>query len=338
MPTTAIAILNWNGAEMLRRFLPSVVRHSAGEGMEVVVIDNGSDDNSAEVLEKEFPTVRTVMLDKNYGFAGGYNKGLEHIEADYYVILNSDVEVTENWIAPVIEAMEKDTSIAACQPKILSQKSPEYFEYAGACGGFIDKYGYPFCRGRIFDTVEKDNSQYDSPLEIMWATGAALFIRSSVFRKCGGFDTRFFAHMEEIDLCWRIKNLGYSIMCIPQSKVYHVGGATLSKENPRKTYLNFRNNLLMLYKNLPQQSLCRVMAVRQILDLVAMLAFVLKGDMANAKAVMKARNDYRKMKKDMAGDRSAIQKSRTQNTVAGITDFSILVKYHLKGIKTFDKL
>lgn len=338
MPTTAIVILNWNGAEMLRRFLPSVVRHSAGEGMEVVVIDNASDDNSAEVLKKEFPTVHTVMLDKNYGFAGGYNKGLEHIEADYYVILNSDVEVTENWTVPVIEAMEKDPNIAACQPKILSQKSPEYFEYAGACGGFIDKYGYPFCRGRIFDTVEKDKSQYDNEMEIMWATGAALFIRSSVFHKCGGFDTRFFAHMEEIDLCWRIKNLGYSIRCIPQSKVYHVGGATLSKENPKKTYLNFRNNLLMLYKNLPQQSMSRVMAARLILDHVAMLTFVLKGDMPNARAVIKARKDYRKMKKDMTGDRNAIQKSRTQDSIEGITDFSILVKYHLKGIKTFDKL
>ena len=227
MHKVAIVILNWNGAKMLRRFLPSVLTGSKGEGVEIYVEDNASTDESCEVVGKEFPTVHLIRLDQNYGFAEGYNKALECVEAEYVMLLNSDVEVSEDWLKPLTEYMDAHPEVVACQPKILSWREKNQFEYAGAAGGFIDKYGYPFCRGRIFEEVEEDHGQYDSVIPVFWATGAALMIRLDVYREVGGLDGRFFAHMEEIDLCWRLHSRGYQIVCLPESIVYHVGGATL---------------------------------------------------------------------------------------------------------------
>ena len=278
MMKVSVVILNWNGCDMLRTFLPSVVRCSKSGQVEVCVADNGSTDASVEMLREEFPCVRIIVLDQNHGFADGYNLALQQVEAEYVVLLNSDVEVTEHWLEPMISYLDAHPEVAACQPKIRSQRQKEYFEYAGAAGGFIDKYGYPFCRGRVMEVVEKDEGQYDTILPVFWATGAALFIRLADYREAGGLDGRFFAHMEEIDLCWRLRSRGRKIVCIPQSTVYHVGGATLKKENPRKTFLNFRNNLVMLYKNLPDEELNKVMRIRACLDYVAAFTFLLKGD------------------------------------------------------------
>ena len=239
MDKTAIVILNWNGVEMLTRFLPNVLDYSRDEAV-VYVADNASTDNSLEVLKMHFPEVRVIVLEKNWGFAEGYNRALEQIEAEYYVLLNSDVEVSHHWLTPLIEFMDNNADVAACQPKLLSMKNRDAFEYAGACGGYLDRYGYPFCRGRVFDTVEYDGGQYDYEAEILWATGACMVVRAADFKRAGGFDARFFAHSEEIDLCWRLRLSGKKIYCIPDSFVYHIGGGTLPKNNPMKTYLNFR--------------------------------------------------------------------------------------------------
>ena len=276
MIKTAVVILNWNGEAMLRQFLPSVIASSCEEGTVVYVADNASTDGSCAVVEKEFPSVHLIRLDKNYGFAEGYNRALQQVEAEYVVLLNSDVEVTEGWLRDMVAYMDTHPDTAACQPKILSYRHRNMFEYAGASGGFMDRYGYPFCRGRVFDVVEEDRGQYDEVIPVFWATGAALMIRQEVYQKVGGLDGRFFAHMEEIDLCWRLRSQGFQLVCIPSSKVYHVGGATLKKENPRKTFLNFRNNLLMLYKNLPEEELASVMRVRTFLDYCAALVWLLK--------------------------------------------------------------
>ena len=262
MDKIAVVILNWNGCDMLRSFLPSVVRFSEVDGAVVYVADNGSTDASVAMLRREFPSVHLILLEENHGFADGYNLALKQVEAEYVVLLNSDVEVTEHWLVPLAEYMDAYPETAACQPKIRSWRNKGQFEYAGAAGGFIDRYGYPFCRGRIMGVVEEDKGQYDTVIPIFWATGAALFIRLADYREAGGLDGRFFAHMEEIDLCWRLRARGRQLACIPQSVVFHVGGATLKKENPRKTFLNFRNNLVMLYKNLPQEDLASVMRVR----------------------------------------------------------------------------
>ena len=267
----SIVILNWNGAAMLRRFLPSVIQESA----DIVVADNASTDDSVEVLKTEFPGVRIISLDKNYGFAEGYNRALQQVESDFYLLLNSDVEVTDGWLTPLLDFMVSHPECAACQPKLLAETARDTFEYAGACGGYIDRYGYPFCRGRLFETVEKDYGQYDDVAEVLWATGACLLIRRDDYWKVGGLDSRFFAHNEEIDLCWRLCNLGRKVYCVPQSKVFHVGGGTLPKGNPKKTFLNFRNNLTMLYKNLPESELAHVMMVRRVLDYVAALKMLI---------------------------------------------------------------
>ncbi len=249
------------------------------------------------MLVKEFPEVELIRLEQNYGFAEGYNRALAQVDADCFVLLNSDVEVTPNWLTPLIAAMKADPEIAALQPKLRSYRKPEEFEYAGAAGGFIDRYGYPYCRGRIFNTLEKDEGQYDDAVPLLWATGAALMVRRADWEAAGGLDGRFFAHMEEIDLCWRFRLMGKKIFCISESTVYHVGGATLAQGNPRKTFLNFRNNLLMLYKNLPPREIGKVLFVRAILDYVAALQFLLKGSLGEAMAVVKARRAYREMKK-----------------------------------------
>lgn len=332
----AVVILNYNGASMLAKFLPSVIEYSPGAG--IVVADNASTDDSVAVLRESFPAVRLIQLDRNYGFADGYNKALEQVDAEYFLLLNSDVEVTDGWLEPLLSFMERTPDAVACQPKILAYKQKTHFEYAGAAGGFIDRYGYPYCRGRIFDTVEEDKGQYDDVRRVFWATGAAMMVRSDAFRKAGGFDGRFFAHMEEIDLCWRMLARGGEIYVVPQSRVYHVGGATLNKSNPRKTFLNFRNNLLMLYKNLPADELRGVMRMRAVLDYVAALKFLLTGAWGDFKAVLAARREYRRM-------RGGYKNVREQNIAAAVTTeikerarFSLLWQYYLKGKKRFSQL
>ena len=284
---TAVVILNWNGRKYLEQFLPPLIQYSSGEA-EIIVADNASKDNSISFLETNYPSVRIIRNNDNEGFARGYNLALKQIEADYYILLNSDIEVTPDWIGPVIDMMEKDPSIAACQPKIRSYIDRSKFEYAGAAGGFIDKYGYPFCRGRLFQSLEEDLGQYDDAIEIFWATGACMFVRADLFHQTGGLDEDFFAHMEEIDLCWRLKNLGYKIMYCPRSVVYHIGGGTLPKISWRKTYFNFRNNFYLLYKNLPDNLVIEVFAKRFILDGVAALKFLFTAGFKDFWAIYKA--------------------------------------------------
>lgn len=334
----SVVILNWNGCDMLRSFLPSVVRHSGGDEVEICVADNGSTDQSVAMLRQEFPSVRLIVLEENNGFADGYNLALQQVEAEYVVLLNSDVEVTEGWLQPQVDYLDAHPEVAACQPKIRAWRQKETFEYAGAAGGFIDRYGYPFCRGRILSVVERDNGQYDSVVPVFWATGAALFIRLKEYREAGGLDGRFFAHMEEIDLCWRLRARGKTIVCLPQSVVYHVGGATLKKENPHKTFLNFRNNLVMLYKNLPDAELAAVMRVRCVLDYVAAFTFVLKGQLPNAQAVVRARREFRLLRPDFDGARAENLRKTSSVVIPERIKSSILVQFYAKGRKFFSQL
>ena len=338
MKKISVVILNWNGVGMLQKFLPGVIKYSQGEGVEVCVADNGSTDESVSWLRTYCPNVRLIVLDKNYGFADGYNKALEQVEAEYVVLLNSDVEVASRWLEPMVAYLDAHPEVAACQPKIRSERNKEYFEYAGASGGYLDKYGYPFCRGRIFDVVEKDKGQYDSVVPVFWATGAALFIRLKDYREAGGLDGRFFAHMEEIDLCWRLGSRGRGLVCVPQSVVFHVGAATLKKESPRKTFLNFRNNLLMLYKNLPEKELNKVLWIRGLLDIVAMMVFFLKGEKENAKAVLQARKEFQQLRPSFDASRKDNLRHAVTDQVPGKCSFSILWKYHVCGVKYFSKL
>ena len=335
---TSVVILNWNGAEMLRRFLPSVIAYSQGEGVEICVADNASSDNSCEVIEREFPEVRLIRLSENYGFAEGYNRALQQIDAEYVVLLNSDVEVTSGWLEPMTDYLDKHPQVAACQPKLLSFQEKSCFEYAGAAGGFIDKYGYPFCRGRIFDVIESDYGQYEDIIPVFWATGAALLIRLQVYCEVGGLDGRFFAHMEEIDLCWRLRSRGYGIVCLPFSRVYHVGGATLKKENPRKTLLNFRNNLIMLYKNLPENELYRVMRVRLFLDYLAAFVFLLKGDKNNSLAVLRAHKEYMSMRFLFKAERDENLRSASLVSIPERFEKSILWWTKVRRCKFFSDL
>ena len=290
-PKVAVVILNWNGLKHLEQFLPSILA-STYPNLDVIIGDNASTDGSVAFLTGRYPSVRIIENDQNYGFTGGYNRVLTQVEADYYVLLNSDVEVTPGWIEPVITMMESDEAIAAAGPKLRSFAQKTHFEYAGAAGGFIDCLGYPFCRGRIFDVLEEDNGQYDTPSEIFWASGAALFIKKKLWDAAGGFDESFFAHMEEIDLCWRLKNMGYKVMYCPQSTVYHVGGGTLNAESPFKTYLNFRNNLLMLKNNLTFWRAVWVIGVRFWMDLLALAKFLAEGKGKNAWAISKAHQNF----------------------------------------------
>ena len=338
MKKTAIVILNWNGKDLMQAFLPALLAHSPEETAEVIVADNGSTDDSLAFLSESYPAVRTIPLNENYGFAEGYNRALAGLENEYVVLLNSDVEVTPGWLTTAVDYLDKHTEVVALQPKLLDYKKKDSFEYAGACGGYMDIWGYPFCRGRIFDSVEKDSGQYDLPMEILWGSGACLFIRLKDYQEAGGLDATFFAHQEEIDLCWRLNARGKKIVCLPQSVVYHVGGATLAMEHPRKTYLNFRNNLLMLYKNLPEKEYGRVMFLRFFLDYVAASRFLFKGAGRNACAVWKARRDFGKLK-------SAYKEIRKQNLAASVTDFpqgimpeSLLWRYYIGKKKTFTEL
>lgn len=347
MCKVAIVILNWNGAEMMRRYLPSVLRCSQSKDVEVIVADNASTDNSIQLLQTEFPDIRIIHLDQNYGFADGYNRALREVEATYYLLLNSDVEIRQpQWLNPMTDYMDCHPQVAACQPKLLKllplgeiREECSFFEYAGAAGGFIDRYGYPYCRGRVFDTIEEDKGQYDDIASVMWTTGAAMMIRSDLYWKAGGLDAQFFAHMEEIDLCWRIRTMGYELVCIPQSTAYHLGGATLNQGNPRKTFLNFRNNLLMLYKNLPDHQLNSIMRIRRLLDLVAALHFLVKGDPQNMKAIFKAHKEFRQLKPKYASIRQQIQTNRIQAaSLPETADFSLLWQYYVKGHKTYQAL
>lgn len=293
----AVIILNWNGENLLRKFIPSVFQNTNSKIADIIVADNGSSDNSIQYLEQNFPEIKIIAFPENYGFAEGYNKAIEKTDYKYTILLNSDVHVTRGWLEPMYEYCENNPDTAACQPKILSYHDKSKFEYAGAAGGFLDKTGYPFCRGRIFSKIEPDNGQYDSIVDIFWASGAALFVRTKIYNKAGGLDKYFFAHMEEIDLCWRMQLLGYKIKVIPQSKVYHLGGGSLPASNPKKTYLNFRNNLLLLYKNLPPKDGQKKLFIRRLYDTLAFFMFCLKLDLKNAIAILKAHNDFRKMKK-----------------------------------------
>jgi GT2 family glycosyltransferase len=327
----AVVILNWNGKSFLEKFLPSVISNSIGAN--IYVADNASSDGSLDYLKENYPTIKLIDNDENLGFAGGYNKALEKLDEEFFVLLNSDVEVTPSWLEPIVQLFESDSNVAACQPKILSYHDKSSFEYAGAAGGFIDKFGYPFCRGRMFDTLEKDNGQYDSVEEIFWATGACLFIRSKVYKELGGLDADFFAHMEEIDLCWRIKRAGYSIKVQPASVVYHVGGGTLSKSNPFKTFLNFRNGLELLAKNLPKNQLVPKLFIRMTLDGVAAFKFLLSGQGKDFLAVIHAHfGFYGRLRKTLG--------KRTGNyvSVKGQYSGNIVLDYFLKGRKKFSDL
>ncbi len=286
MTKVAVVILNYNGQKFLETFLPSVIENA--DGYEIIIADNASTDDSLAFLQNHYPTLKSIQLSTNQGFAGGYNNALKEVEAEYYVLLNSDVEVSANWTKPVIDLMDTDKSIAACQPKIRSYHQKTHFEYAGAAGGYIDWLGYPFCRGRVFDSYEEDQGQYEDTQEIFWATGACMFVRASVFHQLGGFDAHFFAHMEEIDLCWRMKNNGHKIMYSSASTVYHVGGGTLHKSNPRKTFLNYRNGLAMLYKNIPADKLFSTILLRLILDGISGVKLLVDGSFADFLAIIKA--------------------------------------------------
>lgn len=337
MDKVAIVILNWNGRKMMEQYLPSVIAHS--QGATIYVADNASSDDSLEWLHIYNNKVKTILLDQNYGFADGYNRALKQVEAEYYVLLNSDVEVTPHWLEPLIDYMDTHSDVAACQPKLLSFVDKTKFEYAGAAGGFIDRFGYPFCRGRLFDIVEADNGQYDTKEEVLWATGACLLIRSTDYWKADGLDGRFFAHNEEIDLCWRLRIMGRKIVCLPDSVVYHLGGGTLPKGNPRKTFLNFRNNLTMLYKCLPDKDLQYVMRWRWVLDyLAAWQTLILNRNYGDFKAIYQARRAFKKWRKDFEDDRRRIQTERKEMEIPERKKYSLLWQYYAKGKKHFSDL
>lgn len=338
MKKVSVVILNWNGKRLLEQFLPSVLKYTDSSIADIIVADNASTDDSIEFLEEYYPSISIIRLPSNYGYADGYNNALREVTSDYYILLNSDVEVTANWLAPIISYMDEHDDVVAAQPKILSQRNKAYFEYAGACGGFIDKYGYPFCRGRIFGVLEKDNAQYDNIIDIFWASGACLVVRSKDYFEDGGLDGSFFAHMEEIDLCWRFNARGKRIVCIPQSTVYHVGGGTLDAESPRKTYLNFRNNLLMLYKNLPDLDFNSIFYTRLLLDYLATIKFILTGKFKNAASIINAHKEFQKIRSTYNSSREDNFKKQVSNPIKTIYSKSILSDFYLKRKKYFSQI
>ncbi len=336
MDRLATVILNYNGHQYLEKFLQGVVDNN--ESFPVYVIDNGSSDNSLELLRTNFPSVRVVILDKNEGFAGGYNLGLKQIESEFYLLLNSDIDVRPGWLKPLLDFIIHQPDCFACQPKILSYTDKEKFEYAGAGGGYLDRFGYPFCRGRIFNSMEYDEGQYDDTREVFWASGACMLVRSSIFLEAGGFDADFFAHMEEIDLCWRMKKAGWKVYYVGTSSVYHLGGGTLSHKNPQKTYLNFRNNLFMLLKNLEDYEMIRVILARFILDILASLKFLANDSTGDFFAVLKAMwITYTGINKELK-KRKSILKIRKNKELSGMYRKSIVREYYLKGIRKFSQL
>ncbi len=338
MNQLAIVILNWNGEKLLEQFLPSVTAYSQEPWAEVVVADNASTDNSIAFVRDNYPDIKIISLDKNYGFAEGYNRALTQLSHHYFVLLNSDIEVTKDWLKPIYQQMENDTTIGAVQPKIKAFHNKKAFEYAGAAGGFIDYLGYPFCRGRILDVIENDNGQYDKTIPVFWASGAAMFVRSELYKELGGLDADFFAHMEEIDLCWRINSRKFKVFCNSESTVFHVGGATLSNTSPRKLYLNFRNNLLMLYKNLPANKLFPIIFIRMILDGVAAFQFLLKGEFSNFGAVFKAHISFYKNIKLFRKKRKIVQQAVTPKQPLPIYKNSIIFDYFIRKKRKFSDL
>ena len=334
MSKVAVVILNYNGRKFLEQFLPTVIASCDPALAEVVVADNASTDDSVAFMRERFPDIRLIENGSNGGFATGYNLALQQVDAQYYVLLNSDIEVPMGWIEPVVALMDADPQIAACQPKILSYHQKEKFEYAGACGGFIDKYGYPFCRGRVFQQLETDEGQYDTPMEVFWATGACMFVRADLYHRIGGLDDSFFAHMEEIDLCWRLKNAGYKVFCCPQSKVYHIGGGTLPKNSPRKTYLNFRNNLSLLEKNLPEGRVRRTISYRILLDWVAAFKFLFEGCGKDFCMVFKAHWDFYKRLKTLR----QVRKSYAHRQVSCVYQRNIVFDSILRRKKKYSDL
>lgn len=323
MSKTAVVILNWNGKSFLEKFLPYLISFTPREAGTIFVADNGSTDGSCEMLYDWFAQVPVIKLDKNYGFTGGYNRVFEEIYSnwstwgrfDYYLLLNSDVEVTSGWLETLLDFMESHPKAGVCSPKVRSFYRREYFEHAGACGGMIDKYGFPYCRGRVLNRVEKDNGQYDEPAEVFWASGTSFMVRVDLWRRLGGLDGTFFAHMEEIDFCWRAKLLGWQVWVVPQSVIYHVGGGTLPNDSPNKLYFNFRNNLLMLYKNLPGSSRRRIIFIRKCIDGAAATVYLFKGKLKYFRAVLRAHRDYRKMKPTAIRSQSLVPVPRSKKLV-----------------------
>lgn len=341
MKKVSVVILNWNGAALLRTYLPSVCKNTDLELADIMVADNGSDDDSLEILRKEFPEVKIIALPMNLGFAGGYNEALKQVDSEYIVLLNSDVEVTPRWLEPLVAYADTHPQVAAIQPKIRSLRNRSRFEHAGACGGFIDRYGFPFCRGRIFDSVEEDNGQYDEAMEIFWATGACFFTRKADYEQAGGLDPLFFAHMEEIDLCWRYHLAGRKLVCLPQSTVYHLGGATLDMSNPHKTYLNFRNNLLILYKNLPVSERSSLIFKRKLIDAFAALGFALQGNFKNIRAIMLAHRDADRMIRSYYQPKHEPKQEPKRFPILGQFPYSrnsIVAAYYLLRKKRFSAL
>ena len=329
MKKIAVVILNWNGKKLLEQFLPSIVSFS--NEATIYLADNASTDASISFVKETYPDIKIIQNDGNYGFANGYNVALQQVEEEYYCLLNSDVEVTKNWLTPILSMFENETDVAIIQPKILDFKNKEKFEYAGAAGGFIDQFGYPFCRGRIFNTIEKDQNQYDTNIEIFWASGACFFIRKEVYRELNGFDGDFFAHQEEIDLCWRSFNLGFKTKYCYKSTVYHVGGATLEASNPKKTFLNFRNSLLMLLKNLPKNKLVPILFSRMILDGIAGIQFIFQGKFNHFFAILKAHFYFYHLIFKNLKKRNDIQKQNYYHQK------SIVYSYFVKSGKVFEK-
>lgn len=332
----SIVILNWNGSSFLKRFLPSVVAHSKGD-VEIVVADNGSTDDSRSVIETLFPTVIYLQLDQNYGFAEGYNRALAVVQADYLLLLNSDVEVTPGWLEPMLQLMEGDPSIGVCQPKILSLDRPDEFEYAGAAGGFIDRFGYPYCRGRILQVVEKDLGQYNNSIPVSWTSGACMMIRTQVWKECKGFDADFWAHMEEIDLCWRAQHLGYKVYVTPDAVVYHLGGGTLNYNNPLKIHLNFRNNLFLLFKNLPGKQLATILPARMVLDGVAAFAFLFKGEFKSFGRVLTAHLKFYRALPQLIKKRREIFLLSKKRKLSLLTSNFILWNYFVLKRRKYDE-
>ncbi len=332
MKKITVIILNWNGKHFLEKFLPKLIETNPDELSEIIIADNASTDDSISFLEQNYPKLRIIKFNQNHGFTGGYNLALSQIKTDYYVLLNSDVETTENWLSPLLDFMEKNQDYAAVQPKILSYDRKGYFEYAGAAGGFMDKYGYPFCRGRILDTVERDLGQYDDICDIFWASGACMFVRAKDWNKAQGLDNHFFAHMEEIDLCWRWQNMGKKIAYIPDSKIYHVGGGTLPNTSPFKLYLNHRNNLYLLYKNLPNKQRNKIMFLRLLFDGISALMYILQRKFYGIRTVLKAHRDFYKNKKNLNRFETIRSYPKT------ILQKSILWHYFVKSKKKFTNL
>jgi hypothetical protein len=338
MNKTAIVILNWNGIGFLKMFLGTVVKHSKIPETIVCVADNGSTDGSMAWVADNYNEVKLIKLDKNHGFAGGYNIALNQLDAKYFVLINSDIEVTDGWLQPLVSFMDNNPDVASSQPKIRAYYNRDHFEYAGAAGGYIDKYGYTFCRGRIFFDVEKDTGQYESQIDIFWSSGACMIVRGDAWKKCDGFDSGFFAHMEEIDLCWRFNKAGYRISYIPGSVVYHIGGGSLPYESPFKTYLNYRNSLFLLYKNLPDNQLHTILFIRKLMDGLAAIRFLAKGNFDSVRSVWKAHIDYYKSISELKVKRKMAKKSEVIQSPTTILNKSVVFEFYVKGNKTYSSL